>query len=74
MPKRNGFVVPYYSMLCVFIAVLNKAIYNFLKQILVNKEGFKSSFNLTETCFTSHYVFCKTEYIHFKPSDNGYPL
>ena len=41
MPKRNGFVVPYYSMLCVFIAVLKKAIYNLLKQILVNKEGAK---------------------------------
>ena len=40
MPKRNGFVVPYYSMLCILIAaVLKKAIYNFLKQILVNKEG-----------------------------------
>ena len=38
MPKRNCFVVPYYS---IFIAVLKKAIYNFVKQILVNKEGAK---------------------------------
>ena len=29
----------YYSVLCVFIAVLKIAICSFLKQILVNKEG-----------------------------------
>ena len=34
MPKRNS---PFNSMSCVFISVLKKVIYNFLKQVLVNK-------------------------------------
>ena len=39
MPKEKGLVGPFYSMLCVFTAVLKTANYNFWKQILVNKEG-----------------------------------
>ena len=41
MPIGNCFVVPYYSMLClrIFKAILKIAIYNFLKQIFVSKEG-----------------------------------